>query len=53
MAEQSLEIPEYQKIAVSHYRKWKSENPDATEEEKFQMFDFLCDTAALNEMVNE
>jgi hypothetical protein len=43
---------ERHKLAIAHYRKWKSENPKATLEDKFQMFDFLVDTAQLNEDIS-
>jgi hypothetical protein len=32
------------KRAIENYLEWEKENPNATSEEKFSMFDFLVDT---------
>lgn len=43
-------VKDRHRLVAAHFRKWKRENPKATLEEQVKMFDFLSDTAKLNEM---
>lgn len=45
----NVEIPARHKLALAHFRKWKSENPKVKRAEVVKMFDFLIDTAQMNE----
>jgi hypothetical protein len=39
-------------IAISQFRAWKDQNPNATHKQKFEMFDRLVDSARLDQLIN-
>lgn len=45
-----VKVKDRHKTVAAHFRKWKSEHPDASREEQIKTFDFLADTAKMDEI---